>query len=486
MAFQSIFDFDHYPTPKSVIEMMLQGVVVSGKIVLEPSAGAGNIVDYVKGIGASQVIACELNNDLRRIVSQKCEVVASDFLSVTSDMVSHVDLIVMNPPFSKEEDHILHAYKVAPGGCEIVSLCNDSMLDRTGYEKRKQISELIELYGYSDNLGECFSTAERPTQVSVGLIRIFKPKTGDQEFDGFLSMEEDNEDRETEGVMGYNYLRDLVNRYIEAVRQFDNVMEVSDRINSLSSPIGGCSIKFGAYTTDDRSRLVTNVSREQYRKTLQKESWKHIFRHLEMDKYVTTKVKEQINRMVEKQVNIPFTLKNIYLMVDAIYQTHETRMKQTLVEAFEKICSFSDENSTAGEKWKTNSDYKINKKFIIPWIVNTCRIMKYETVHIDYRSGEEVMDIVKALCFLSGSKYENVTHLDTFCNRMKMEYGKYYEWGFFRIKGFKKGTMHFEFTDESLLDRFNYEVAKAKGWQLPKQRKQPTSKQEKKELTLFK
>ena len=69
---------------------------------------------------------------------------------------------------------------------------------------------------------------------------------------------------------------------------------------------------------------------------------------------------------------------------------------------------------------------------------------------------------------------------------MKMEYGKYYEWGFFRIKGFKKGTMHFEFTDESLLDLFNYEVAKAKGWQLPKQRKQPTSKQEKKELTLFK
>ena len=57
MAFQSIFDFDHYPTPKSAIERMLQGVVVSGKIVLEPSAGAGNIVDYVKGIGASQVIA---------------------------------------------------------------------------------------------------------------------------------------------------------------------------------------------------------------------------------------------------------------------------------------------------------------------------------------------------------------------------------------------------------------------------------------------
>ena len=46
-------------------------------------------------------------------------------------------------------------------------------------------------------------------------------------------------------------------------------------------------------------------------------------------------------------------------------------------------------------------------------------------------------------------------------------YGEEYEWGFFKIRGFKKGTMHFTFRDEKLWYQFNTAVAKIKGWQLP-------------------
>ena len=43
--------------------------------------------------------------------------------------------------------------------------------------------------------------------------------------------------------------------------------------------------------------------------------------------------------------------------------------------------------------------------------------------------------------------------------------------GFFRIRGYKKGTMHFEFLDEDVWNKFNYEVARIKGWQLFSKRK---------------
>ena len=39
--------------------------------------------------------------------------------------------------------------------------------------------------------------------------------------------------------------------------------------------------------------------------------------------------------------------------------------------------------------------------------------------------------------------------------------------GFFRIRGYKKGTMHFEFIDEDVWAKFNQAVANVKGWQLP-------------------
>lgn len=68
---ESIFNRDFYPTPVDVIERMLIGVDISGKIILEPSAGSGNIVDYLNSRGAKKVIACEMVEKLRRTLGGK-------------------------------------------------------------------------------------------------------------------------------------------------------------------------------------------------------------------------------------------------------------------------------------------------------------------------------------------------------------------------------------------------------------------------------
>lgn len=94
-----MFNREFYPTPPAVIEMMVGGLELQGKHVLEPSAGKGDIVDYVQHLGAT-VTACEKHPDLARIVAAKCNLIADDFLEVTAAQVSHVDYIVMNPPFS--------------------------------------------------------------------------------------------------------------------------------------------------------------------------------------------------------------------------------------------------------------------------------------------------------------------------------------------------------------------------------------------------
>ena len=42
-----MFGPNFYPTPEEVIERMIDGENLQGKIILEPSAGKGNIVDYL-------------------------------------------------------------------------------------------------------------------------------------------------------------------------------------------------------------------------------------------------------------------------------------------------------------------------------------------------------------------------------------------------------------------------------------------------------
>jgi hypothetical protein len=43
-------------------------------------------------------------------------------------------------------------------------------------------------------------------------------------------------------------------------------------------------------------------------------------------------------------------------------------------------------------------------------------------------------------------------------------WGQWVEWGFFRVKGHKKGTLHVEFLDEDVWLKFNQRVAEVRGW----------------------
>lgn len=494
---ESIFDRDFYPTPAAVIERMLMGVEIFDKFVLEPSAGSGNIVDALNAQGVREVYACEINDRLRKTLSGKCTIIGKDFLSVTPDQISHIDVIVMNPPFSDAERHILHAYDIAPEGCEIISLCNTQTIQHPWKGSRQEVKELIAAHGLSERYGEVFSTAERRTDCDITCIRLWKPKTGEHEFEdyieGCLSDAADEAGTGASGIMPYNVIRDVVNRYVDAVKRFDLTMSANSEINELTSLFESCPVLFGARWRDPHRG--GEITRDAFKKELQKSAWDYVFRQMNMDRYVTKSVREDINRYVERQSHAPFTMHNIYRMLEMIVGTNDMRMKRTLVEAFDSICSFSAENSTAGEKWKTNSDYMINKRFIVPNITEYEQWGSYNAYLSirEYRCPyvEQIEDVIKALCYVTGTPYERTCGLHECVNNSHIEWGKWapmgkyvyhkdrdpeYIPGFFRIRGYKKGTMHFEFADEDVWAKFNIAVAKIKGWQLPKMRNSQKSK----------
>lgn len=468
---------DFYPTPEEVISIMMLGENILGKTILEPSAGSGNIVKWLKKNGAGEVIACEIDAHLQKLLAGECQLLASDFLEVTSEQISHVDFIVMNPPFSEGVKHIKHAFEIAPAGCTIIALCNTSNIENRYSRERAELSELIELYGCSENLGSVFDDAERTTSVSVSLVKLYKEGSGENEFANYIFSNEEDvlDNNNTEGLVQYNVVRDMVNRYTSAVKLFGETMEATQKINDIAKfsddRYNYMPIRFG--TIDDKGQAV-NITRQQYKKQLQKYYWRIIFNKLNMEKHATMGLREQINKFIETQVNVPFTMHNVYQVLNMVIQTTGQRMEKALLEAFDMICSFSAENSTAGEKWKTNANYMINKKFIVPNIVDYdprySSLYGYMRVH--YGGNEyKIEDVVKALCYITGTNYDSIQGLYRFVHDRKLSYGTWYEWSFFRIKGFKKGTMHFEFKDDEVWMRFNQAVAKHRGWVLPKKSK---------------
>ena len=480
---------DFYPTPAEVIAKMMMGEDFLGKTILEPSAGSGNIVDWMKRNGAGEVIACEKDPHNLKLLRGKCRIIAEDFLTVTSDMVSHIDMIVMNPPFSRGAEHILHAFEIAPPGCTVIALCNDSNLERCSYsETNKKLVETVKLYGMSEYLGDVFKTAERRTNVHVSLVKLYKDGDGENEFEGYFFSAVDEDDMGgREGLMQYNFVRDIVNRYVSAVKLFDGVLKASEEINEIADfydyktvidektgeakqvkqTYGYLPIRFGAVTADKNSTVVTH---QVYKKELQKHYWRIIFQKLNMEKYATKDLREQINKFIEQQKQVPFTMGNIYRVVDMVVQTNGQRMQKALCEAFDLICSLSAENSTAGEKWKTNANYMVNKKFIVNYMCSTYK-WDQERPSLSLSIGgykDRLDDVHKALCYITGTNYDDTESLDMAVYNQKPLWGEWFTWGFFRCKGYKKGTMHFEFLDEDVWYKFNVEAAKGKGWSLPK------------------
>lgn len=456
-----MFNTEFFPTPLVAIELMQLDCI--GKVILEPHAGKCDIVDYCYSNGAKEVLAFEINKDLQEIVKQKATLMGDDFFDCKPEQISHVNAIYMNPPFSNAEKHIRHAWAIAPEGCEIVSLCNYETIEKE-YAYR-QLSSLIHDYGIAENLGDCFSTAERKTGIDIGIIRLFKPVSSKEfEFEGFF-MDEDEEELQGEGIMQYNEVRALVNRYVGTMKIFDKMKAEIDSVNMMIGQIGMSKINLAIGHEKD----VT--TKEQFSKIIQKKSWNHIFAKMNMEKYVTSGVMKDINKFVETQEKVPFTMKNIYRMLQIIVGTRQETFNRALEEAVDNFTRHTHENRFGVEGWKTNSGYMLNKKFICEGIIDTGWGFQ---VKYDSYNSRKIDDLVKVLCNITGTNYSEVGTLYRFNFDPKkmektfdLEPNTWYEWGFFEIKFFKKGTMHVKFKNTEDWYRLNKAYGELKGFSLP-------------------
>lgn len=451
---------DLYPTPNSVIDLM--GVDCRDKIVLEPQAGFGNIVEWLISNGAKEVLTCEVEENLVFNLQTISTFIEFDFLKVKPEQISHVDLIVMNPPFSNADKHILHAFKIAPNGCEIISLCNYETIHKS--LRYRELSMLIRDNGKGSSLGKCFKDAERKTDVEVGLIKLYKPMVNSEGFDasGFF-MDEDDEPQ-SNGLMSYNSVRAVVNNYVGCVKGFEAVKEVQDNLNRNLNSMGVGSISFKMGRTQRGNEEITTV--EQFSKELQYQSWQKIFSDMNMSRYVTSKVMEKINAFINNQLKVPFTMKNVYHMLDVIYQTREETFKQSLEEAVDNFTRHTHENRYGVEGWKTNLGHMLNKKFICEGVCD--EEYGYLRAKYDTYNGRKLDDLTKVLCNLNGNTFNQDKSLYmSFGSNKDLQTNTWYDWNFFKVKFFKKGTIHLKFKDERVWHGLNQAYAKIKGFTLP-------------------
>ena len=145
-------NYGYFPTPPEIVEQLISHAdLAQGMKILEPSAGQGHILDFLKEY---DVTCCELFYANQEILKEKgYKIACGDFMEF--EEYEKFDRVIMNPPFNLKTDidHVNHAYAMLKKGGKLVSIMASGIKHRED-KKTKKLRELIESNGYIIDLAE--------------------------------------------------------------------------------------------------------------------------------------------------------------------------------------------------------------------------------------------------------------------------------------------------------------------------------------------
>lgn len=476
---------DFYPTPKNIIKKMLQPFEgdllkkkyrdywIPGKLWLEPSGGKGDIIDYLiktdSRYSSTIIHTCEIEPDLQAILRSKerVQLVGDDFLQY--DTPYRYDFIIMNPPFSAGIKHLLKAWELLDHGGHLICLLPKTNLINQYSAERTLVNQIIidqtkKGLASIEDFGECFKDAERKTGVEVVCIRLQKEKYKGFEIDT-SEMEKENftmpEDPAKNQLEVRNVLENYANRYQASINAYKDLLTAWKKFNA-------CAKLFG---NTNYLEILGKGDFNQFVTTLNANAWTKVLNDMQdFNNYLTTKVKKQFLQKFQDQKNMAYTKKNMVALVEMLFLNQEKILNDCREEVFDLMTRYDIKNRVHVEGWKTNDNYKVNRKVILPNIISQGWNGKLEVRY--GRGRDEIMDIDKAMCSIMEFKIEKIkTIYHTLENHLKENVAhtgalsnNEVESTFFKIRYFKKGTIHIYFKERFLWEEFNLIVCKHKGW----------------------
>jgi len=474
---------EFYPTPEGLVEKMLSDIDFGlVETVLEPSAGKGDICDMLrrKSVKSWQkaedsklhIDAIELDEDLRHILKGKgYRIIANDFLAFHT--LQHYDLIVMNPPFSNGDEHLLKALHIQKNGGAIICLLNAETLKNPCTNKKRELLERLNQYqAQVEYLKNEFTQAERKTNVEVALIKVWIPnqsccdsvilehlKKADQQREEEYSFEHtsliDN-DIVSAAVLEYNLAAEsgvLLIREHERQREYIDLPTENRYEKEL--------IKLEI----ENRTCSGNEAINQYLKGLRRIYWKNLFENQKIVGRMPSELQRSYSERVHELQNYEFTKYNIYQLLLDMTKNLNRAIEGTIIGLFDDLTRYHQDEYAKNKHyyngWKTNKSYKIGKKVIIPLYVFDDWSNRFQP---RFKACQRLLDIEKVFNYLDGGRTLEKDMAGVLDRAEEMGQTKKVECKYFFVTFYKKGTCHIEFKDQDLLKKFNLFAGSRKKW----------------------
>lgn len=528
---------EFYPTPPELVSKMLDKIdwtVV--QTVLEPSAGKGDILkglaqkenSYAYRTSNFDVDCCEIDPHLREILKynfskerkrevekklraiedsrefiqkthsyaplspsqkyEKCKyaeekrsffknginIVFDDFLKFTP--FTQYDLILMNPPFSEGDKHLLKALELQKRGGDIVCLLNAETIRNPYTPTRKALVSLLNQHKAEiQYISNAFVSAERATDVEIALIRVSIERVKDEStFYEHFKEAEQMEEYETEvtDLEVTDYIKAAIARYnvevnasIELIRQYQALKPYI--MSSLDESDRYAKSLLRLTDSDDK---YAEVSINSYLRKVRLKYWKALMSNPKFTNKLTSKLQEEYRNKVYGMRNYDFNEYNIYSLLAEMNSQIKRGVEEEILVMYDRLTEEhswypeTTQNRHYYDGWATNKAHKIGKKVIMPshgvfdsWDGRPCV----------YQARELLEDVERILNYLDGGMTANVESWDILDKSFKQGITKNIQLKYFKTTFYKKGTIHITFTCPELIDRFNIYAGRHKGWLPP-------------------
>lgn len=532
---------EFYPTPADLIEKMLSGVNFNYiHTILEPSAGKGDILraiakkEYNHGWQSSKefdIDCIEIDPNLRQVLkynfsderkkliihqisnfdklkscynsvtkswenklteSQKIElqelederrtffsrgihIVHDDFLSYIP--FKRYDLIIMNPPFSDGDKHLLKALKMQEKGGNIICLLNAETLRNPFTESRRiLLAELHKHNAQVEYIKSAFVNAERKTGVEIALIKVAIEQVQEESdiFNHFkkAAEAEDFQPNVTD-LEVTDYIKAAVNQFnIEVNAGIELIRQYRAMIPYMSKSFGDDRYDKDPILrlTDSSERSYGSVSVNDYLKKVRSKYWSALLSNPKFTNKLTSKLQTEYRERVDKLADYDFTEFNIYNLSAEMNSQIKKGIEEEIIAMFDRLTSEhswypeTQKNRHYYDGWATNKAHKIDKKVIIPCYISYDSWSGSPRV---YEAKGVLEDIERILNFLDGGMTREVDLWHELEFYFKKGVTKNIPLKFFKATFYKKGTVHLVFTVPELIERFNIYAAQNKAWLPP-------------------
>lgn len=366
-----------YPTPKWIIEKMVKpytrctyrGNTLKYKgFILEPSAGSGAILDHLKELAVknNHLFAAEIDPDLRYTLQGKnYNVIASNFFEY--DEPCKYGFIIMNPPFGAGVKHVLKAWNCLDDDGDLVTLLNAESINNLCIKEREILAHLIEKHGSTEDLGQCFKSSERPTDVHVVMIRLKKPRTESSYSFSGLNLELDQlncEEFAANPLAHNNPLKNLVARYNTARQVLIERHEMQSKLDFYLDGISSPTYQSTGY--DQKESLKQEATISEQLLSLKSRFWNTVFVKTKLGSKCTSDFQNKFTSFAASQSAMAFTEQNVQEVLAMFFLNREQIMQDCLVKVFDEATAYHEKNKIHKEGWKTNKSYKLNKRIILP------------------------------------------------------------------------------------------------------------------------